>query len=143
MEVGVRCTQAGAVLLLGHNGHPALKQLGAIGGIEEASGNPFGVIRRGLQTYVTALVRQHGGVEGLKEAEKLRAGAELTAYRLGYADLKSNRQRRIYRTVTWFALQAGRLQRRREGLEGANRTQTAYNLQAAVRSGDNHGSRGD
>jgi hypothetical protein len=141
-ETGAHITEAGAVLLLGYRGNQALSNLGAIGGIEEASANPFRAIRNGLHTYVTALVARSGGIPGLNAAARMRGEAELAQYQAGYASLETGREKRIFRTVAWFATKAGMLDRRAESLEGRRRGEAAHALQQAVRSGDNHGNRG-
>jgi hypothetical protein len=133
-EIGLRCTQMGAVMLLGFNGHGALRQLGAIGGVEEHGTDPFGAVRRGMHTYTTALVEQHGGVEGLRRAQEMRQAEETALYHNGLVAIRTARQRRVFDTVTWFAMRYSALSRRRQGLEGRHMARTARHLEVAVQA---------
>jgi hypothetical protein len=100
-EIGTVSTQMAAVAVLGHEGHPALEQLGAIGGIEEHGPT---VARGGLETYASALVRTNGRKHGEQLARDMRVREETELYRAAQSTLVTKRQRQIFRTVTFFAI---------------------------------------
>lgn len=99
-KIGGISTEIAAVAAVGHIGHSALRSLGAIGGIQEQSNlTPNG----GLHTYASALVERHGVQQGAAAAQEMRQDAQLRAYQEGWQRLTTARQRRVFRTVTFFA----------------------------------------
>ncbi|HEX7963794.1 MAG TPA: hypothetical protein VF466_04365 [Candidatus Saccharimonadales bacterium] len=98
-EVGVRLA---AVTVLGRDGHPALRQLGAIGGLEEhKTTEPAG----GIATYASAAAQrdQLSDYVGREWAVRARRREQLTLYRRGWAQLTNKRHRQVFQTVTFFA----------------------------------------
>jgi hypothetical protein len=117
--MGMRAMDVARVVVLGakREGHPALQALGAIGGLEEHGSYPFSAARRGLHTYQTELIQRHGAERGLAEAAEMRVQAETELYGSMRPSLETGRQRRVARTVTWFATKVGGLHRRGQKLD--------------------------
>lgn len=130
-HAGKLSTAMGALLVLGNEGHPALAQLGAMGGMEEAA-NPFAGVRRRIHTYTTALVMQHGGKVGLREAASLRRQTEADLYREGVKGL-DRRQAGVFDTVAWFAIKAPWVDRAGDGFAWPLRRVSARHLETAVK----------
>lgn len=98
-DLGVRLA---AVTVLGREGHPALRQLGAIGGLEaHKTTKPAG----GIATYASAAAQhdQLGTYVGQEWAPRARRSEELALYRQGWAQLTNKRHRQVFQTVTFFA----------------------------------------
>jgi hypothetical protein len=136
-QLGVYSIDMARVAVLGADieGHPAVRALGAIGGLEEHSSYPFSAARRGIHTYQTDAVQRHGARDGLGIAEDMRVRAEVEQYDAMQPSLGSGRERRVARTVTWFATKVGDLQRRRQGL---HRPEVQEHLQAQVAAMGRH-----
>jgi hypothetical protein len=105
-----------AVLGAGKGGHAALPHLGAIGGLEEQGSYPLSAARRRIHTYQTELIRIHGAEAGLAKGDEMRVAAETERYEAMQPSLNTGRQRRVARTVTWFATKVGALHRIRQNL---------------------------